>query len=150
MQKNNSAPTEKIEVRWADVDQNQHVRHSAYYDYGAHMRLRYFKKLGFGVEEFRSLKIGPILFHEECHFIRELYLNDTVNINILRGDIRPDGSRWVLYHEIYNNHGVKSAQIKISGAWMDIVKRKLTVPPAEIAEAFMSLPMGEDFVYKKR
>ena len=28
-----------IQIRWSDMDANRHLRHSAYYDYGAAMRI---------------------------------------------------------------------------------------------------------------
>lgn len=139
----------KIAVRWSDVDQNQHVRHSAYYDYGAHCRIQFFRSIGFTNEKFKDLKIGPILFHEACHFIKELKLGETISINVLGGTMRPDGSHWTLYHEIFNEAGQKAAHIKIQGAWMDLNKRKITTPPVELAEAFGLLAKGEDYHYKK-
>lgn len=145
-----SKPIEKIEVRWSDVDANQHVRHSAYYDYGAHMRLRFFKSLGYSTREFQKYSIGPIAFHEQCHFIKELHLNETITINIMKGEVRDDGSRWEFYHEIFNEKGEKAAQINITGAWMDLMKRKLTVPPQDIAQAINALDSGEPFVYGKK
>ena len=139
-----------IAVRWADVDANRHVRHSAYYDYGADLRIRFFHEVGFGNEKFIELNFGPILFHESCSFIREIHLNETIRINFLKGDVRADGARWTLYHEIYNFNNEKAAHIMVKGAWMDLKKRKLTVPPMEMAKALNQLPKGEDYVYKKK
>lgn len=139
----------KIEVRWADVDQNRHVRHSAYYDYGAHIRIRYFNSLGYDAKRFENLNLGPIIFKEECSFLRELSPDDTLTINLLSGPSKTDGSKWTLYHEIFNSKGEKSAHIKLEGAWIDLTKRKLTTPPIELAEAMLNLPKGEDFVYGK-
>jgi len=31
--------TMPVQIRWADIDQNRHLRHSVYYDYGAMMRM---------------------------------------------------------------------------------------------------------------
>jgi acyl-CoA thioester hydrolase len=138
-----------IEVRWSDVDQNRHVRHSAYYDYGAHMRIRFFDRIGFNTEKLAEVGIGPILFKEECTFLKELHATDTVRINMLNGGARTDGSRWTLHHELFNQDGVKCAHLTVQGAWMDLKARKLTVPPSEIAESIAHLPAGEAFVYRK-
>lgn len=138
-----------IEVRWADVDQNKHVRHSAYYDYGAHVRVRFISEAGYGSQKFDEIKIGPILFKEECSFIREIMPDDILRINMLKGKINIDCSRWIVYHEIYNQHNQKLAHIKAKGAWMDTEKRKITSPPIDLANAFHQLPFGEDYVYKK-
>lgn len=139
----------KIEVRWADVDQNRHVRHSAYYDYGAHARIRFFIENNFGSDEMAKHHIGPILFKEECTFLRELKPDDTITINILKGELSSDGSKWSLHHEIFNQKGEKCAHMTVRGAWMDIIKRKLTTPPEQLQILFDNLDQGEDFVYKK-
>lgn len=118
-----------IEVRWADVDHNQHVRHSAYYDFGAHVRIRFFETVDYSSQVLQKLHLGPILFEESCAFIREIRLDDTLRVNLLRGPMREDASHWTLYHEIFNQREEKVAQIRVKGAWMDLQKRKITVPP---------------------
>lgn len=138
-----------IDVRWSDVDQNRHVRHSAYYDYGAHMRIQYFRSIGFDAGRMASLEIGPILFKESCSFIRELHAMDTVRVNMLVGSCTPDGSRWTLHHELFNQQGIKCAHLTVEGAWMNLKQRKLTVPPAELVSSLADLPPGEAYVYRK-
>ena len=139
----------KIEVRWADVDANRHVRHSAYYDYGAHARIRFFHEIGFDTNKMSGLNIGPILFKEECSFIRELRAEDTITVNLLKGKMTEDAARWELHHEIFNQKNEKCAHLTLKGAWIDLEKRKLTVPPQEISAQFHTLPVGESFVYGK-
>jgi acyl-CoA thioester hydrolase len=36
----------KIDLRWADLDPNFHLRHSVYYDYGAHIRFSFLHEQG--------------------------------------------------------------------------------------------------------
>lgn len=139
-----------IEVSWADADPNGHVRHSSYYEYGAHIRIRFFADHGFNTAVRNQQKFGPVLFKEECSFIKELQTDETIRINMLKGEISEDGARWVLHHEIFNEKGEKSAHITIKGAWLDLEKRKLTIPPAKLAEAIKQLVPGESFVYKKK
>ncbi len=138
-----------LEIRWSDVDQNRHVRHSAYYDFGAYTRICLLAEAGFGSAQLEALNIGPILFKEECSFIREIHPEDRIRINMLRGAVSEDGSRWKMHHELFNQNNVKVAHITISGAWMDLTQRKLTVPPAALGAVFLSLPEGNDFVYGK-
>ena len=138
-----------IEVRWPDCDPNRHVRHSAYYDYGAHIRIRLFKENGYDAAKMKQLNMGPILFKEECSFLKEIGVDDTLKINMLKGEVSEDASRWVLHHEIFNQKGQKCAHITVKGAWIDLVKRKLTTPPEGMAKLFHDLPEGEYFSYKK-
>jgi len=140
----------QIEVRWADVDQNGHVRHSAYYDYGAHVRIAFFNDAGFPNSRMSAMNIGPILFKEECSFLREIRPDDLIRVNLKKGSVNEDASRWSLHHELFNQAGKKVAHISIQGAWLDLEARKLAIPPADLATAMQGLPEGETFVYKKQ
>ena len=104
---------------------------------------------GFGSAEMEKLNIGPILFKEDCSFIKETHPDDTLRINVLNGVTSPDGSRWTLYHEFFNQRDEKVAHIGAIGAWMDTEKRKLTSPPHGLADAFHDLTKGDVYVYKK-
>ncbi len=135
----------EIEIRWSDVDQNRHLRHSVYYDYGAHVRIRFIMESGFSVQKLGELQLGPILFHEECHFIKEVGLPETVTVNLLRDGAIEDFSKWILHHEMFNQKGEKVAHLKVKGAWINTARRKLTRPPEALNQAFASLPLGEDY-----
>ena len=149
MSNKTEAYEKEIEVRWVDCDANRHVRHSAYYDYGAHARIRFFAEKGFGSSEMAKINIGPILFKEECSFIRELKVDDVIRVNLLKGELIKGGERWILHHEIYNSKGQKAAHITIHGAWMDLKARKLITPPENVIQLFDNLPQGEPYLYKK-
>ena len=138
-----------VEVKWADVDQNGHVRHSAYYDYGAHVRVCFIQASGYDADALRQLALGPILFHEQCSFIREIKLNEVVTINMLKGEVSEDGSRWTVHHELFNSKKEKLAHITAKGAWMDLNARKLSTPPKQMADAFHLLVQGENYKYQK-
>ena len=65
-----------IQVRWSDIDQNRHLRHSAYYDYGATARISCFSQHGLTNQKLEELHIGLILFREEAIFKREIKFED--------------------------------------------------------------------------
>jgi acyl-CoA thioester hydrolase len=142
--------TKEIQVRWSDVDQNRHVRHSAYYDYCAFTRVSFITSTGYDASELEKRAIGPILFKEECTFLKELKPDDVVTVNVLKGQMAPDGSRWTIHHEILNKEGVKAAHVTVYGAWMDLKLRKLTAPPKALAEAFNNLMEGEIYTHKSK
>ena len=54
-------------------------------------------------------------------------------------------SRWTMMHEIWKNETVLAAVITVDGAWIDIVKRKLAIPPQELIDAFNKVRKAEDF-----
>jgi len=133
-------------VLWSQMDSNQHMRHSAYADFAAQARLMMMQKLGLGPEVIYKLGIGPVMFREELFFLREVGLNDylTVTSEVIKS--RPDGSRWTIRHELFRADGVKAAIVIVDGAWMDMEKRKLTLLPPELSEAYMAAPRGDDYV----
>jgi len=73
-------------------------------------------------------------------------MNDHLKVTCEITKSRPDGSRWSIRHEIFRNDGVKAAVINVDGAWLDMTKRKLTLLPAGLSEAFMNAPRSEDYV----
>jgi acyl-CoA thioester hydrolase len=134
-------------IRWADVDANYHVRHSAYYDYGATVRMLYFNEHGLTTDRLKILRIGPILFREEAVFKRELKLEDELVVDVVITKATKNYSRWSLRHKLYKQGVLIAALINIDGAWMDTEKRKLTVPHPDIQEIFAGFYKAQEFAF---
>ena len=137
-----------IEVRWADLDPNYHVRHSVYYDYGAYCRICFFNENGITSPFLAEHQIGPILFREECIFRKELRLGDTVTIDLQLLKAKSDYSRWSIQHIIRRNNDL-AATLTVDGAWIDTMKRKLTIPPVLAHETFGKMPKMDKFEWLK-
>ena len=90
---------------------------------------------------------GPILFKEECTFLKEIKIGQSLRLNLKRGTISPDGRKWTLHQEFLNEDGAKLAHLTVQGAWMDLRERKLRVPPESILEGFNKLTEGAEFSY---
>ena len=134
-----------VEIRWADLDPNFHVRHSAYYDWGASARISFLQQGGLTVEFMQQQAFGPVIFREECVFKRELHMQDAVKIDVVLRKATPDYYKWTIRHTIYKNDDVVAAVITLDGAWLDTLKRKLTIPPAEVHETFGNMPRDVEF-----
>ncbi|QIL77832.1 thioesterase family protein [Hymenobacter sp. HDW8] len=133
-------------VRWADMDPNVHMRHSAYTDYAAQVRLDFLADQGFTMRRFAELRIGPILFREDTRFLKEIGMSETIRVTAELAGLNADGSRWRILHSIYKADGRLAATVTVDGAWLDLQQRKLTVPPAEIAAAFEHISRHETYV----
>jgi len=133
-----------IEVRWADLDPNGHVRHSVYYDWGAQVRLTYLERHGVGVAWMGRNAIGPVLFREEARFLRELRFGDELRMDVQLAAASPDGRKWKMRHRLFRGAEL-AATLEIDGAWLDLRARKVTVPPAEMVTAVERLGRSEDF-----
>ncbi len=122
-------------VRWAELDPNGHMRHSAYADFAADQRVNWLARLGYTVQRFGELRIGPILFREETKFMKELHGGERIRVDGRVTAASPDGARWTILHTVYKADGRVAATVEVDGAWLDLDRRKLTVPPTELAEA---------------
>jgi len=138
-----------IEVRWADLDPNFHVRHSVYYDWGAYSRICFFQALGVTTGILLEHSVGPILFREECIFKKEIHFSDKLHIDLQLIKSREDYSRWSIRHSIYKNTDTLAAIITVDGAWIDTHKRKLAVPPAIVLKMIAEMPKSPDFEWVK-
>lgn len=132
-------------TKWADFDANKHMRHTAYNDYAAACRIRFFNKYGFGVERFEKENFGPILFKEETSFLREIKLGEDISVDVFLEGVSSKGERFKMHHNIYKQDGILAAEIKVYAAWIDLEKRKLIAPPDEAIRMFSSLPRTENY-----
>ena len=87
-----------IQIRWSDMDANRHLRHSAYYDYGAAMRMMVLSEEGLTLKKLEEFEVGPILFREEAIFKREIRLDDAIALDVALVKSTPNFSRWSLRH----------------------------------------------------
>jgi acyl-CoA thioester hydrolase len=133
-------------VLWAQIDANQHLRHTAYADFAAQARLAMLESLGLKPSVLYGVKIGPVLFREELIYLKEIGMNDYIKVTCEVSKARRDGSRWSIRHDLYRGDGAKSAIITCDGAWIDMEKRKLVLLPPELSERFMHAPRSHDFV----
>lgn len=133
------------EVRWADIDANQHLRHSAYADLCTHTRFEWLTESGFPAGEFARLGFGPVLFSEQTVYRREVHLGDRVVINVELAAASEDFSRWKLRHEIRKADGTLAAVYEVSGAWLRLEDRKLIPPPPALSAILQALPLSGDY-----
>jgi acyl-CoA thioester hydrolase len=136
---------QQVQIRWADIDANRHLRHSVYSDYGASMRMNALTAEGLSMKKMEELMIGPILFREEALFKREIHFEDQITIDVQVVKAREDFARWSLRHHFIKQDGIVAAIINIDGAWIDLNKRKLVIPAPFIADVFGKFPKAPDF-----
>ena len=132
-------------TKWSDFDPNRHMRHTAYNEYAAEVRIRYFASQNFSIEEFTKFNVGPILFEESTSFRKEIHLGENITVNLKLSGLSENNERWKITHEVFNEAGKLSAIIKVYGAWIDLEKRKLTIPPKEANYLFLNAEKTDDF-----
>ena len=130
-------------TRWADMDPNGHLRHSAYADYAADQRIVLLAHSGYDVARMAKLRLGPILFREETRFLKEVNIGEEIRVDSKLVAVHDDASRWTIIHTLFKADGQAAATVTVEGAWLDLDRRKLTVPPAELAAAFKAMAVYE-------
>ncbi len=132
-------------VRWADADANGHLRNTAYAEYANDTRVALLASLGYAWTRFQALRLGPVLFREEIEYRREAAIGEEVLVDALAAGMAPDVSRWSIRHRLWKPDGTEMAQVTVVGSWLDLEARRAVAPPADLAEAFLSMPRSEPF-----
>jgi acyl-CoA thioester hydrolase len=135
-----------VEIRWSDLDPNFHLRHSAYYDFGAYCRICFLFDNGVTDAVMKAHSIGPVLFREECFFKREIKFSDTVSISLKLKSVSSNFRKFSMQHEIYKNDNELAALLIIDGAWMNTELRKIATPPAIVINSLNTLYKTDDFI----
>ncbi|MEO5583229.1 MAG: acyl-CoA thioesterase [Saprospiraceae bacterium] len=139
-----------MQIRWSDLDPNVHLRHSVYYDWGAVSRVAFFTNYGLSAAVMQERQIGPVLFREACVFKKEIHFEDQVTIDLQLLRARKDISRWTIHHTIYKHPDIIAAMITVEGAWIDLIKRKLTRPPSLVIDLFNDMNKREGFIWDEK
>ena len=131
---------------WADMDFNGHMANTAYLDKTADVRQQFLEENGFSMKEFSRLRIGPVVMKDEIEYFREVGLQEKIRITYGLAGHAPDGSRFLLRHEIFRADEKLSARVTSAGGWLDLDQRKLVAPPESLCAAMNSLERTADFI----
>jgi acyl-CoA thioester hydrolase len=138
--------SKRLYAGWGDMDFNSHMRNTAYLDKTADVRQMFLIEHGFPMEEFVRLRIGPVVMKDEVEYFREVGLQQQILVTYLLAGHAPDGSRFLLRHEILRADGKLAARVTSSGGWLDLDARKLIAPPPALLAAMNELDRTEDFL----
>lgn len=130
---------------WGLMDANAHLRNTAYLDLAADTRLSFYAERGFPAIEFARLQIGPVVRRDELEYYREYRLLDPVRVTLAVAGLSEDVSRWIIVNEFFRPDGVLAARVTSHGGWLDLAARKLTTPPAALADAMQRQARTADF-----
>jgi acyl-CoA thioester hydrolase len=128
------------------MDFNAHMKNTAYLDKVADVRQMFLIENGFPLEEFLRLRIGPVVMKDEVEYFNEVFLQQQIRVTYALAGHAPDGSRFLLRHEIFRPDGKLSARVTSTGGWLSLDERKLVAPPPALLSAMNSLDKTNDFV----
>ena len=134
-----------FEIRWADLDPNAHMRHSAYADYGAQARIGFLTEQGFGLPQFMKAQLGPVLFREDLKYLKEIRANERIRVTCEAVGMSPNRKHWKIRHRIFRQDGELACIIDCQGAWLDLAARKVIPAPAELQLVMDKMPKSDDY-----
>ena len=134
-----------IEPRFTDIDANKHLRHTAYFDYATIIHSEWLKECGFPLEQFLERSVGPVIFHEEIHYYREIPFGQNVHLHLEIAGLTQDYRKWHFRVFFCLGSGAVAAKHDARGAWMDMSSRKIVPPPFDLSAAFASLKHSDDY-----
>ena len=133
-----------IVPRWADIDLNQHMRHSAFSDWAAYARTEWLNAKGLTMPKLVELRMTPIMFEDRTRYLKEILLGERIHIELQLAGADRDGSRWLLRH-IFRRGATDCAVHEAKGAWFSIATRRVIPAPPGLLEAYNSLARTEDY-----
>jgi acyl-CoA thioester hydrolase len=135
----------EFQVRWADLDPNGHLRHTAYMDYAAQARVGLLSDCGFDLDRFQKLRIGPVLFREDARYLHEVRANECITVTTELSGLSANGKHWRMRHHIFKADGSLACIIDVQGAWLDLSARKTIPAPAELQNVMGKVPQAPDY-----
>ncbi len=135
----------EFQVRWADLDPNGHLRHSAYMDYAAQARVGFLNECGFTLERFQKMRLGPVLFREDTQYLREVRANERISVTTELSGLSANEKHWRMRHCIFKADNSLACVIDVQGTWLDLATRKTVPAPAELQAALHKMPHAQDY-----
>ena len=131
---------------WGDMDFNSHMRNTAYLDRSADLRMMFFSDSGFPMSEFVSRRIGPVVRKDTIEYFSEINLLEEFKVTLSMAGLSVNGSQFLFRNEFYRSNNKLAATVTSNGGWLDLEKRRLSIPPAGLLSALSNLQKTDDFV----
>ena len=122
--------TERLPIRWGDMDAMGHVNNTVYFRFMEQARISWFDALVPQAEAWKST--GIVIANASCNFKRPLNYPGTVEVNVYIGP--PGGSSVATYYELVMN-GELYADGAAMVVFIDMEKQK----PVRIPEKIRTL-----------
>ncbi len=136
----------KMEIRWSDLDPNQHLANSGYMNLMSATRMKYMVMQGIGYQDLKKLNLGPVVLREEIHYFKEVFPGKPIYVSYEIIGASEDGTFYKIRHDFYNYKGGNFARGIMTGTWIDMKTRKITPPSTFIFEKLITKNRGDDFV----
>lgn len=134
-----------FEVRWSDLDANNHMANSAYTNFMSHTRMAYLLELGIDHKLLKGHRLGPVVFYEHLYYFKEVLPGQSVRVSLEVEGLSADGMLFEFHHNFYDQTGRNLAHCEMMGGWIDLDKRALTPLPAAVLTILEGVEKAPDF-----
>lgn len=134
-----------MEIRWSDLDPNQHLANSAYLNFMSATRMKHMVTNGVSYADLKKWQLGPVVLREEIHYFKEVFPGKPVYVSQEVSGLSHEGTFYEIRHNFYNHKGENFARGSMTGTWIDLNTRKIAIPHTEIIEKLMTKDRSADF-----
>lgn len=134
-----------MEVRWSDIDANQHLTHTAYAVFSTHTRVMWMESIGYSMADLLRSGFSAVFLKEQTEYFCEIYLGEMVHIELHFAGESEDHSHWKFVQKFLNSQGKLSAINTVYGAWIDAKTRKISAPPPVLLDKFCTMSKDDNF-----
>lgn len=132
-------------IRWNDLDPNRHVANVSYVAFMTHTRMKYLQSQGIDQAWFDRNRMGPAILNEDFHYLREVFPEETVKVDVELLGLSEDKKFIRFSHCLYNSKGQLAVYGTLLFVWINLDTRKITLAPPELQQAVDNLPKAEGF-----
>jgi acyl-CoA thioester hydrolase len=130
---------------WRAIDANGHMANTAYLDFAADTRFRYFEANGFTARDFERTRIGPVVMRDAIDYRAEIRLQEKFSVSLELMGLSDDGSRFRLRNTFFRDDGNVAAVVTTDAGWWSLESRRLVVPPPELSGPMARLSRTDEF-----
>ncbi len=135
----------EFEIRCSDIDANKHLSNISYITYAVETRMEFLRKIGLNHNNLKEMNLGSVVFNEHIYYYKEVLLDQKIKVSFEINGTSDDRKFFQYEHNFYNSDGENVAFYEMTGAWMDLVKRKLTVLPKKFSESLTKIHKTKNF-----
>jgi acyl-CoA thioester hydrolase len=136
----------QLYARWPDMDFNQHMRNAAYLGASEDCRLKFLADRGFGAEELRRRRIGPVVVEDRLVYKKEIGLLEPFRVELMLLGLARDMKRMKVRNTFHRERdGALAATVESVVLWLDLEARRPIAPPEDLANAWLTLARAPEF-----
>tara|TARA_B100000427_G_C15019852_1_gene382088 strand:- start:49 stop:465 length:417 start_codon:yes stop_codon:yes gene_type:complete len=120
------------------IDFNGHLNEQGYYHYAVKKLWEISETVSL-IALFKELKVGPLIFDTKLSFKKEVFEGQKIVVKCVAVKVTDSDKKFVRTIRIFKKEEMELvAELKSNCAFMDLVSRKVTVPPLELDRKFFS------------